>query len=64
MSKEYKIYKKVPGGTDRDTGYEFLIYEEKAIWGFRGQEYSCFSKKYYTVKEIEIPVELDYEGWY
>ena len=63
MTKEYKIYKKLPDNKDKDTGYKFVAYEEKSIWGIKSGEYMCFSKKYYKVKEIEEEIP-DLTDWY
>ena len=48
-----KIFKK--GKTkNEDTGFEFVAYEPKTVWGINDKgEYKAFSKKYYVVVEIE-----------
>ncbi len=47
-----KIFKK--GEKHKETGFEFVAYEPKTIWGINDKgEYKAFSKKYYLVVEIE-----------
>ena len=52
-----KIFKK---GMEKhkDTGFEFVAYEPKAIWGINDNgEHKAFSKKYYIVVEVETKKE-------
>lgn len=52
-----KIFKK---SDDKDTGYIFVIREEKTIWGKNDQdERMAFSKKHYEIRDILIDELLE-----
>ena len=53
-------------GKHSDTGFEFVCFEEKAIWGINSKkEYKCFAKKYYEVREIDdTSITADDSFWY
>lgn len=62
-----KIFKKGKEKNE-DTGFEFVAYEPKALWGINDKgEYKAFSRKYYIIVEIEEKKETlksELDGWY
>lgn len=53
-----KIFKK--GEKHEATGFEFVSFVGKAIWGINNKgEYKAFSRKYYLIVEVEIEVKKE-----